>query len=85
MSLNPIDINHWIKTSLIDTGRATYLHTTYKDNHFIDDEYKKELESYKDTDIYYYNVYCLGMWGVLGDSVFDVSTVTRQLKKNINP
>lgn len=85
MSLNPIDINHWIKTSLIDTGKATYLHTTYKDNHFIDDEYKKELESYKNTDIYYYNVYCLGMWGVLGDSVFDVGAVTRQLKKNIKP
>ena len=25
------------------------------------------------------------MWGVLGDSVFDVGAVTRQLKKNIKP
>ena len=48
MSLNPIDINHWIKTSLIDTGRATYLHTTYKDNHFIDENTKgtRKLQEY---------------------------------------
>lgn len=85
MSFNPIDVNHWIKQQLIDTGKATYLHTTYKDNQFIDEQYKKELESYKDTDIYYYNVYCLGMWGVLGESVFDVGVINRQLAKNIKP
>lgn len=85
LSLNPIDINHWIKQKLIDTKKATYLHTTYKDNHFIDDEYKRELESYKETDPYYYNVYCLGMWGVLGDSVFDVNVINNQLAKNIKP
>ena len=85
MSFNPIDINHWIKQQLIDTNKATYLHTTYKDNKFIDEDYKKELESYKDTDIYYYNVYCLGMWGTLGESIFDVGVVNRQLSKNIKP
>lgn len=85
MSFNPIDINHWIKRTLIDTNKATYLHTTYKDNRFIDDEYKAELESYRDTDIYYYNVYCLGMWGVLGDSVFDVKVVNEQIAKNTQP
>ncbi|RGD73824.1 PBSX family phage terminase large subunit [Anaerofustis stercorihominis] len=85
MSLNPIDINHWIKQDLIDTGKATYLHTTYKDNRFIDDDYKRELESYKDTDPYYYNVYCLGQWGTLGESVFDVNVVNAQLAKRIQP
>lgn len=85
MSLNPIDINHWIKLKLINEDKATYLHTTYKDNRFIDEDYKRELESYKDTDIYYYNVYCLGMWGVLGDSVFDVGVVNSQLSKDIRP
>ncbi|WP_290776378.1 PBSX family phage terminase large subunit [Anaerofustis sp.] len=85
MSLNPIDVNHWIKTSLIDKGKATYLHTTYKDNQFIDEQYKKELESYKDTDVYYYNVYCLGMWGVLGNSIFDTKVIYSQLRKNIKP
>ena len=32
MSLNPIDINHWIKLKLINEDKVTYLHTTYKDN-----------------------------------------------------
>jgi phage terminase large subunit len=71
MSFNPIDINHWIKTSLIDKNKGTVLKTTYKDNIFIDDDYKRQLESFRETDPYYYQVYCLGEWGVYGDSIFD--------------
>jgi phage terminase large subunit len=45
-------------------------HTTYRDNAFLDDEYKMELERLKETDPYYYQVYALGEWGVLGNVVF---------------
>ena len=85
MTLNPININHWIKLRLLDRGKASYLHTTYKDNRFIDEDYKRELESYKYTDKYYYDVYCLGMWGVSGRSVFDTEKITSQLLKKIKP
>ncbi|WP_294468923.1 PBSX family phage terminase large subunit [uncultured Anaerofustis sp.] len=85
MTLNPININHWIKLRLLDRGKAAYLHTTYKDNRFIDEDYKRELESYKYTDKYYYDVYCLGMWGVSGRSVFDTEKITSQLLKKIKP
>ena len=71
LTFNPIDINHWIKKKLIDTGKSTVVKTTYKDNKFLDDEYKEELESFAETDPYYYDVYCLGNWGVYGNSVFD--------------
>jgi len=72
MTMNPISENHWIKKHFIDEKKepATILKTTYKDNRFIDDEYKKKLESYKETDEYFYNVYALGNWGVLGETIF---------------
>ena len=37
-------------------------------------------ESYKETDEYYYNVYCLGMWGVLGQTVFDAKRINERLQ-----
>lgn len=82
LSFNPIDINHWLKRRFFDTkaDNITILHSTYKDNKFLDDDYKRLLESYKDTDEYYYNVYCLGQWGVLGKTVFDAKKLNDRLQ-----
>ena len=55
------------------------VHSTYLDNDFLDDDYKKLLESYKETDEYYYNVYALGNWGVLGKTVFDARKLQQRL------
>ena len=55
-------IDAWIKRHFIDSGLATVIHTTYKDNKFLTDEDKKVLEGFKHTDQYYYQVYCLGQW-----------------------
>ena len=65
LSFNPISIDHWLKSYFFDTPKADtlLLHSTYKDNQYLDDEYKQRLESYKSVDPYYYNVYCLGEWG----------------------
>lgn len=79
LTLNPIDVNHWIKRKLIDTKSATVLKTTYKDNKFLEAEYIRQLESYKETDPYYYQVYCLGEWGVYGESIFDKKTIANRL------
>ena len=62
LSFNPVNINHWIKKHFIDSGLATVCHSTYKDNKFLTEEDKETLESFKDIDVYYYNVYCLGQW-----------------------
>lgn len=44
------------------------LKTTYKDNRFLTPDDIKDLEN--ETDPYYYNVYTLGNWGVLGNVIF---------------
>ncbi len=81
ISFNPIDINHWLKKRFFDRkdDNITICHTTYKDNRFLDDEYVQLLESYKETDPYYYAVYCLGEWGVYGKTIFDKFRVTERI------
>jgi len=82
ISFNPIDVNHWLKRRFFDSkdDNTTVFHSTYKDNDFLDEDYKRLLESYKETDEYYYNVYCLGQWGVLGKTVFDAKKLNERLQ-----
>jgi len=85
LSFNPVNINHWIKKHFIDSGLATVCHSTYKDNKFLTEDDKKTLESFKDTDIYYYNVYCLGQWGVLGKTYFNAEKVNNRIQQLKEP
>lgn len=81
ISFNPIDVNHWLKKRFFDreSDDVAILHTTYLDNKFIDEDYKKQLESYKELDPYYYAVYCLGQWGVYGKTIFNAERVQERL------
>jgi len=81
ISFNPISITHWLKAVFFDTKKAnsTVVHTTYRNNAFIDDEYKATLEALKEQDPYYYTVYALGEWGVLGQTVFNAQIVTERI------
>ena len=83
LSFNPISITHWLKTRFFDRcpENATIHESTYKDNRFLDDEAKKVLEDFRNTDEYYYDVYCLGHWGVTGKTVFDARKVQRRLSE----
>lgn len=87
LSFNPISINHWLKRRFFDQTdeRVRTSETTYKDNKFLDAENIRVLESYKDTDEYYYTVYCLGQWGTTGRSVFNGKDVQRRINDNIQP
>lgn len=78
MAFNPILKSHWIykeffgkwednKNSYEDDEKCI-LKTTYKDNLFLTKEDRKLLEN--ETDPYFYNVYTLGNWGVLGHVIF---------------
>lgn len=81
VSFNPIDVNHWLKKRFADStaDNVTFFHSTYKDNAFLDADYIALLESFKDTDPYYYTVYCLGQWGVYGKTIFNAQSVSQRI------
>lgn len=76
---NPILQSHWIYQEFFkgrfhdgdqkyhDDGLLIF-HSTYKDNRFLEPADIKDLEN--ETDQYYYDVYTLGKWGVLGGVIF---------------
>lgn len=81
ITFNPVSITHWLKAEFWDKKKpnATLIETTYKDNKFLIDEAKQVLESFKDTDPYYYSVYALGQWGTVGGTVFPAQLVQERL------
>lgn len=87
ISFNPINVVHWLKKRFFDRDdpRARVHESTYKDNRFLDDEARKVLEAFKDTDEYYFMVYCLGQWGVYGKTVFDGKVLSRRLEEISDP
>lgn len=87
LTFNPISITHWLKARFFDRSdpRATVHESTYRDNRFLTQEAVKTLEAFKDTDEYYYMVYCLGQWGVTGKTVFDAKAITARLMLHIQP
>jgi phage terminase large subunit len=78
LSFNPILQSHWIYKEYFsnwDDSKKEYrdkqlaiLKTTYKDNRFLTPEDIYDLEH--ETDKYYYEVYTLGNWGVIGAVIF---------------
>ena len=87
MTFNPISVTHWLKSRFFDRPdhRARTHESTYKDNRFLPEEDRRTLEDFKNTDRYYYEVYCLGLWGTTGKTVFDGEAVTKRLLENIQP
>lgn len=78
LSFNPILKDHWIFQEHFqqwDESKTDYqsedsfiLKTIYKDNKFLEQDDIDALEN--ETDKYYYEVYTLGNWGVLGAVIF---------------
>lgn len=79
ISFNPVLKSHWIykeffagcwdeSKNVYKDDRKLIVKTTYKDNQFLtaDDIYELEHEA----DEYFYNVYTLGNWGILGNVIF---------------
>lgn len=81
ISFNPISALHWLKARFFDhpDERAVTSRSTYHDNRFLDAEAIKTLEGFRETDPYYYSVYCLGEWGVVGQTVFPAARVQARL------
>jgi len=76
ISFNPISKLLWLYNEFFEHKKhnATVHHSTYLDNLFLrenDPEYIAELESYKEIDDTYYNIYTLGQWGQLLESIYN--------------
>jgi phage terminase large subunit len=78
MTFNPILRSHWIYKeffgdwqdgkNVLEGKNLFILKTTYKDNLFLTAGDRALLEN--ESDPYFYNVYSLGNWGVLGHVIF---------------
>lgn len=85
LSFNPIYKTHWIVKEFFtpngwaddqahfENDRIRILKTTHLDNNFLDPEDHYELEN--ETDLYWKEVYTLGNWGSLGDSILTNWTI----------
>ena len=84
LSFNPISGKHWLKKRFFDKkdADATVIHTTYKDNRYLDDKYIGVLESLKKTNYSYYQIYALGKWGVLKGLIYTKYTIIDELPKD---
>lgn len=87
LTFNPISITHWLKKRFFDRKepRARVHESTYKDNRFLTAEAIRTLEAFKETDEYYYMVYCLNQWGVTGKTVFNGRAVSERLQRIPKP
>jgi len=79
LSFNPTSRGHWLyreyfdgfpeDRGLLQTEDLLILRTTYRDNAFLTPDDRQALENERDP--WFYRVYTLGEWGVLGDSVLN--------------
>lgn len=73
-TFNPVDENSYLNTDYRVNGNTesqTCLHTTYEDNRFVWDAYKKVMERLKETNPSYYKVYALWQRGTVEWLVFE--------------
>lgn len=68
LTFNPVSSSHWIKAAFFDRADPDVLthHSTYRDNRFIDEAYKRRMERRKEVDPEGYRIYGLGEWGEVG-------------------
>ena len=66
LSFNPISKNHWLYDfcEINPPSSFKYIHSTYKDNPFLNEEYVKELEELYTRNPAKARIFCDGEWGV---------------------
>lgn len=75
LMFNPVSKKNWVYNYFFvnELDEDTKLNkTTYKDNKFLNEDYKKRLESLKNRSPAYYRIYTLGEFATLDKLVFPV-------------
>ena len=70
LDYNPSAEYHWIYDKVIPRDDASYYHSTYKDNPFLEESVVKEIEKLRDIDEEYWRVYGLGQRGQSREVIF---------------
>jgi phage terminase large subunit len=77
LMFNPISKKNWVYDYFFVRAlplNVKVIKTTYRDNKFLSDDYRTELERLKDRNPAYYRIYCLGDFATLDKLVFPVYT-----------
>lgn len=73
LMFNPVSKANWCYKHWFENGtpsRAKITHSTYRDNKFLTEDYKRTLEGLADTNPNYYKIYCLGQFATLDKLIF---------------
>lgn len=71
---NPVHPKNWTKKYFFesaDNGKAKIYHSTYKDNRFLDEQTKEEIEDLKNRNLAFYKIYALGEYATLDKLIFE--------------
>ncbi|MBM6954634.1 PBSX family phage terminase large subunit [Limosilactobacillus coleohominis] len=75
---NPVSKLNWTykqwfaEDTVVDRNRVAIHQSTYKDNHFLDEDNIRTIENLKQTNPAYYKIYTLGEFATLDKLVFPV-------------
>lgn len=74
LSFNPVSINNWCMEKVVLRGDVDgdmlVMHSTYKDNAFIDEEYVKDLENLRDQNKNMWLIYARGEPALLNTIIY---------------
>lgn len=79
MMFNPVSKANWVYKFFFEQKQedTVIYHTTYKNNKFLDEATKKNLELLIERDPVYYKIYALGEFATLDKLVFPKKTIKR--------
>ncbi len=76
LMFNPVSKTNWVykhffeKGVKLDPNRVVIYHTSYKNNHFLDEEVRQTIEELAERNPAYYRIYALGEFATLDKLVF---------------
>lgn len=82
MDMNPVDPYHWIVEQVLPRDDVEYIHSTYRDNRFLEKEIVKEIERLQKADENYWRIYGLGLRGATGTSIYTHWKLVEALPEN---